>query len=177
MQVEGLTKNEVPTRTISVCGKAPVVTPAALARPVIAGGAEVVHVRAELMDENPVDAVRDHRLETRVLHYRDGFEHDGHGYPRVHPFIEARPDLSVCQVKLDAARHDFLRRNSWIACHEVLKLRTEAVISELVSDMSRLRGTVHKDVLDEIAAAVKRAPTLSAAEQMLLAEALNPADD
>ena len=96
---------------------------------------------------------------------------------RVHPFIEARPDLSVCQVKLDAARHDFLRRNSWIACHEVLKLRTEAVISELVSDMSRLRGTVHKDVLDEIAAAVKRAPTLSAAEQTLLAEALNPADD
>ena len=96
---------------------------------------------------------------------------------RVHPFIEARPDLSVCQVKIDAARHDFLRRNSWIACHEVLKLRTEAVISDLVSDMSRLRGTVHKDVLDEIAAAVKRAPTLSAAEQTLLAEALKRADD
>jgi hypothetical protein len=96
---------------------------------------------------------------------------------RVHPFIEARPELSVCQVKVDAARHDFLRRNSWIACHEVLKLRTEAVISELVSDMSRLRGAVHKDVLDEIAAAVKRAPTLSAAEQTLLAEALRREDD
>ena len=96
---------------------------------------------------------------------------------RVHPFIEARPHLSVCQVKLDVARHDFLRRNSWIACHEVLKLRTEAVISELVADMSRLRGTVHKDVLDEIAAAVKRAPTLSAAEQALLARALTEADN
>jgi hypothetical protein len=96
---------------------------------------------------------------------------------RVHPFIEARPDLSVCQVKVDVARHDFLRRNSWIACHEVLKLQTEAVISELVSDMSRLRGTVHKDVLEEIAAAVKRAPTLSAAEQTLLAEALKRAGD
>ena len=96
---------------------------------------------------------------------------------RVHPFIEARPDLAVCQVKVDAARHDFLRRNSWIACHEVLKLRTEAVVSELVSDMSRLRGTVHGDVLDEIAAAVKRAPTLSAAEQTLIAEALKRADD
>ena len=96
---------------------------------------------------------------------------------RVHPFIEARPDLSVCQVKLDAARHDFLRRNSWIACHEVLKLRTEAAVSELVSDMSRLRGTVHADVLDEMAAAVKRAPTLSATEQTLFAEALKQADD
>ena len=95
---------------------------------------------------------------------------------RIHPFIEARPDLAICQVKMDAARHDFLRRNSWIACHEVLKLRTEAVVSELLSDMGRLRGTVHRDVLDEIAAAVKRAPTLSAAEQTLLAEALKRAD-
>lgn len=96
---------------------------------------------------------------------------------RVHPFIEARPDLSVCQVKVDAARHDFLRRNSWIACHEVLMLRTEAVVSELVSDMSRLRGTIREDVLDEVAAAVKRAPTLSAAQQTLIAEALKRVDD
>jgi hypothetical protein len=59
---------------------------------------------------------------------------------RVHPFVDARPHLSVCQVKLDAACHDFLRRDSWIACHEVLKLRTDAVISELVADMSRLKG-------------------------------------
>src|SRR3990172_1808927 len=94
---------------------------------------------------------------------------------RVHPFIEARPDLSVCQVKVDAARHDFLRRDSWIACHEVLKLRTDAVISELVADMSRLKGRIHRDVLDEIAAAVKRAPTLSATEQTALAEALERA--
>ncbi len=27
---------------------------------------------------------------------------------RVHPFIEARPSLSVCQVRIDAARHSFL---------------------------------------------------------------------
>ena len=38
--------------------------------------------------------------------------------------------------------------------------------------MSRLRGRVHQDVLNEIIAAVKRAPTLSAAEQTLLAKAL-----
>ena len=76
---------------------------------------------------------------------------------------------------MDAARHDFLRRDSWIACHEVLKLRTDAVISELVADMSRLKGRIHRDVLDEIAAAVKRAPTLSATEQTALAEALERA--
>ncbi len=95
---------------------------------------------------------------------------------RVHPFIEARPQLSVCQVRIDAVRHDFLRRDSWIACHEVLKLRTDSVISELVADISRLRGSVHPDVLDEIAAAVKRAPTLSPAAQTRLVEALKPDD-
>jgi len=91
---------------------------------------------------------------------------------RVHPFIEARPELSVCQVSLDAARHEFLRRDSWIDCHQILRLRTEAVVSELVVDMSRLKGRVHQDVLDEIIAAVKRAPTLSVAEQTMLAKAL-----
>ena len=94
---------------------------------------------------------------------------------RVHPFVEARPDLAVCQVKVDAARHDFLRRDSWIACHEVLKLRTDAVVAELVKDMGRLRGSIHEEVLTEIVAAVKRAPTLSTAEQTLMAKALERA--
>jgi len=94
---------------------------------------------------------------------------------RVHPFIEARPELAVCQVRLDAPRHEFLRRDSWIDCHQVLTLRTEAVVSELVADMSRLRGRIHQDVLIEIVAAVKRAPTLSATEQTRLAKALERA--
>ena len=96
---------------------------------------------------------------------------------RVHPFIEARPDLSVCQVRVDAARHDFLRRDSWIACHEVLKLRTDAVIDELVADMGKLKGRIHRDVLNEIAAAVKRAPTLSAADQTYIVESLQREGD
>ena len=96
---------------------------------------------------------------------------------RVHPFIEARPDLSVCQVRVDAGRHDFLRRDSWIACHEVLKLRTDAVVAELVADMGKLKGRIHQDVLNEIAAAVKRAPTLSVAEQTHLVESLQRNND
>ncbi|MDH4174908.1 MAG: hypothetical protein OEW90_15765 [Betaproteobacteria bacterium] len=91
---------------------------------------------------------------------------------RVHPFVEARAELAVCQVKLDAARHEFLRRDSWIACHAVLTLRTDAVIADLAADMTRFKGIVQRDVLDEIAAAVKRAPTLSTAEQARLVESL-----
>ncbi|MEX0637247.1 MAG: hypothetical protein WD155_00755 [Burkholderiales bacterium] len=96
---------------------------------------------------------------------------------RIHPFVESRSDLSVCQVMVDATRHEFLRRDSWIACHEVLKLRTDAVVAELVADMGKLKGTIHRDVLNEIAAAVKRAPTLSAAEQTRLVESLQRQQD
>ena len=96
---------------------------------------------------------------------------------RIHPFIEARKQLAVCQVKVDAARHDFLRRDSWIACHELLKLRTDAVIAELVADVGKLKGRIHPDVLIEIGAAVKRAPTLSATEQASLARAMERTDD
>ena len=96
---------------------------------------------------------------------------------RVHPFVEARAELSVCQVRLDSARHDFLRRDSWIACHSILMLRTDAVVAELAADMNRFKGRVHQDVLNEIAAAVKRAPTLSAAEQTGLVESLQREQD
>lgn len=96
---------------------------------------------------------------------------------RIHPFVESRSDLSVCQVMVDATRHEFLRRDSWIACHEVLKLRTDAVVAELVADMGKLKGTIHRDVLNEIAAAVKRAPTLSADEQTRLVESLQREQD
>jgi hypothetical protein len=43
--------------------------------------------------------------------------------------------------------------------------------------MNRFKGRVHQDVLDEIAAAVKRAPTLSAAEQTRLVESLQRQQD
>lgn len=96
---------------------------------------------------------------------------------RVHPFIESRAELAVCQVRLDVARHPFLRRDSWIACHQVLTLRTDAVVTELLADMSRIKGAVHAAVRNEMAAAIKRAPTLSATEQTRLAESLSMAVD
>jgi hypothetical protein len=68
---------------------------------------------------------------------------------RVTPFIEARPPLAVCQVHIDAARHAFLRRDSHIACHQVLRLPTANVVTELVADMSRIKGQLHAEVLVE----------------------------
>ncbi len=96
---------------------------------------------------------------------------------RVHPFIEANPPLAVCQVRIDAARHTFLRRDSHIACHQVLRLPTANVITELAADISRIKGRLHAEVLVEVIAAVKRAPTLSLAEQTQIANALSALHD
>ena len=97
---------------------------------------------------------------------------------RVHPFIESHPSLAVCQVKLDVARHPFIRHDSHIACHQVLRLRTANVVAALTGDMSRIKGRLHPDVLLEVVSAVKRAPTLSAAEQARIADALGvPRED
>jgi len=92
---------------------------------------------------------------------------------RMHPFIETHPSLAVCQVKIDAARHPFLKRDSHIACHQVLRLPTLNVVTALVSDMSRIRGRLHAEVVTEVISAVKRAPTLSAMEQTRIADALS----
>ena len=72
-----------------------------------------------------------------------------------------------------AAINPFLRRVSYIACHEMLRLTTNGVITELVADMSRIKGSLHEDVRTEVIAAVKRAPTLSPAEQTRIADALS----
>lgn len=95
---------------------------------------------------------------------------------RIHPFIEAHPSLSVCQVRIDAARHAFLKRDSYIACHQLLRLPTEGVIAELAADLSRIKDRLHTDVVSEVIAAVKRAPTLSSMEQTQIAEALGLSD-
>ena len=90
----------------------------------------------------------------------------------VHPFIERRPELAVCQVRIDAERPPFLQHDSHIACHQVLRLPTQAVIRDLMVDTNRIKGELHEEVRIEVIAAIKRAPTLSAAEQTLFAQAL-----
>lgn len=73
---------------------------------------------------------------------------------------------------IDAARHPILRRDAPIACHEILRLPIAKVIAELTADLSRIKGRLHKEVLTEVIAAVKQAPTLSPAEQTRISEAL-----
>lgn len=97
---------------------------------------------------------------------------------RVNPFIASHPELNVCQVRVDAARHSFLRHDSHIACHDVLRLPTAAVVRDLVADEQLFVGRLQREIVVEVIAAIKRAPTLSPADQAAFARSLeSDADD
>lgn len=90
-----------------------------------------------------------------------------------HPYVAARPKLAKCQVELDAAGHPFLKRDSQIACHEVLTLKRAEVLKVLTADVSGIKGRVSQAVQDQIVAAVKFAVTLSDAEKTAIIAALS----
>ena len=83
----------------------------------------------------------------------------------IHPFIRSREHLYRSQVAVDAASHTFLTHDSYLACHEILKLRREEVIQELISDTSSLKGNITVEIREQILAAIKSAITLTASEK------------
>lgn len=87
-------------------------------------------------------------------------------------FIRRNKSLAVCQVTIDAASHPFLRHDSHIDCTLLLRLPRTRVLDDLVASPDRLKGTASDEVIEQVLAAVKRAPTLSVSEQILIAETL-----
>jgi hypothetical protein len=83
----------------------------------------------------------------------------------IHPFIQARPHLLKCQVKIDTANHAFLKRDSYLACDKTLRLRRSDVVTELMKNVAGVQGSISTDVRDEIVSAVKAARTLSPVEK------------
>lgn len=83
----------------------------------------------------------------------------------IHPFVQGKQHLLRCQVKMDAAGHPFLQRDSHLACHQILKLRREEVIQALMLDTSGLKGHISQAVREQIIAAVKFAQTLTPIEK------------
>lgn len=83
----------------------------------------------------------------------------------IHPFVQGKQHLLQCQVKMDAAGHPFLQRDSHLACHQIWKLRREEVIQALMLDTSGLKGHISQAVREQIIAAVKFAQTLTPIEK------------
>jgi hypothetical protein len=91
---------------------------------------------------------------------------------QTNPFILNKPHLNICQVTLDAASHPFLKHDSHIACHQVLRLSRADVIIDLSADLSRIKGTVSKAVREQIVSAVKSAKTLDRYTQNVIIQSL-----
>ena len=84
---------------------------------------------------------------------------------RIHPFISSRPHLLKCQVRIEASEHDFLGKDSFLACDKLLRLRRDDVIRELIANVAAIEGNISDDAKNEVIAAVKFAITLSPAEK------------
>jgi len=91
----------------------------------------------------------------------------------VNQFVQSQPELSKCQVVIDAAGHPFLDHDSTIACHEVYRLPRSKVIDELAADVGRLKGEISEAVREQILAAVKATVTLDPRTQTLIIAALS----
>lgn len=78
----------------------------------------------------------------------------------INPFIANRTHLMQCQVAIDSASHDFLDRDSHVACHDVLPMKREEVIKSLMADPAGIKGEVSANVRGQIVAAVKFAKTI-----------------
>lgn len=83
----------------------------------------------------------------------------------INRFIEKRPHLLQCQVKIDTAGHPFLDHDSHVSCDKVWHLRREEVMLEIMNDTDCIKGCVTEAVRDQIVAAVKFAKTLTPAEK------------
>lgn len=90
----------------------------------------------------------------------------------IHPFVSNRQHLLQCQVAIDVASHDFLDRDSYIACHEILPMKREDVIKTLMGDPSAIKGDVSPDVRAQIVVAVKFAKTIEKDKKSRIIEAM-----
>ena len=83
----------------------------------------------------------------------------------IHRFVSSQPHLNKCQVNIGASDHSFLKRDSYLACDKLLRLRRDEVLREIVRDVGAVKGHISEQVKDQIIAAVKFAVTLSPAEK------------
>lgn len=78
----------------------------------------------------------------------------------IHPYIKKRVELNHCQVSINQSDHNFLSHDSFIDCTDVKDLRLEDVETQVLADMSRIKGMTNQHVIDDIKAAVKTAKTI-----------------
>ena len=75
---------------------------------------------------------------------------------------------------ISTSDHAFLKRDSYLACDKLLRLRRDEVLREIVRDVGAIKGRINKCVRDQVIAEVKFAITLSpAATRKILASLID----
>jgi hypothetical protein len=90
----------------------------------------------------------------------------------INQFVKNRPELLKCQVAVDASNNQFLAHDSHVACHELMRMRREEMIRELMDSTDSMKGQISDDIKTEVIAAVKFAKTISEAEKSIVIAAL-----
>lgn len=81
---------------------------------------------------------------------------------RIHRFISKHPKLLQCQVILSPSDYNFLRQDSYADCSQVYySMSQQEIISQLVTDASRIKSRLTHASTQRIIAAIQRAQTLS----------------
>jgi hypothetical protein len=92
---------------------------------------------------------------------------------RISPFIEHRPELLRCQVRLSASDYDFLDHDSFADCSKVIDSLDETNIrGQVLADLGRAVGELTQATKREIIKAVQDAKTISNHHKKLIIDAL-----
>jgi hypothetical protein len=83
---------------------------------------------------------------------------------RISRFIQHRGDLHRCQVPMPVSAHDFMDHDSFVDCSRIRSYPTAVVLADLCRQPDWVLGQISPALRQDIATALKFAPTLSAAE-------------
>lgn len=95
----------------------------------------------------------------------------------VSTFLKNRPDMLRCQVSISANSHAFMDHDSHVDCSRMRRYSTADVINELLQKPKWVLGSITTSLRDEMIAAIKFAPTLSAKEVSAICLSLESAHD
>ncbi|NOT60900.1 MAG: hypothetical protein HOP19_11840 [Acidobacteria bacterium] len=90
------------------------------------------------------------------------------------PFIASRPELKMCQILLQATDYpQMLAHDSYVDCKEVIEHFSLAEIeAQVLADMSRLKGSLHRESLQKIQDAVENSTLIEPGYRKLILVAL-----
>ena len=87
-------------------------------------------------------------------------------------FLQARPAMLRCQVAMPAVAHPFMEHDSHVDCSRTHAYATTDVVRDLVKEPGSVLGVIAAGLRDEMLAALKFSPALSAHEVQLLCASL-----